>query len=142
MTFKVKQKKPRVKKTFKIDAHLPIENTIYVPSTSGVKEQKKIDDIAMQKRVNEVRKYMSKKFGGYTSTKATGGFVLRDGKLVKEPVVKVTAFSSKQDFINQQKNLFNQVGRWKKKWKQESVSYEQEGDLFLIKDKRVKKVKK
>jgi hypothetical protein len=137
MAYKIKSKKvgnvkltsEERKRTF----YLPVENTVYVPSTYGVKEQKKISDEEMDKRVDETRSYLSDKFGGYTSIKATGGYVLKDGRLVKEKVVKVSSFSTKKDFNKNEPELINQIGRWGNKWKQESISYENEGDLFIIK---------
>ena len=59
--------------------------------------------------------------------------MVRDGKLVKEKVVKVTSFATKKDFKKHGSEVITQVGRWGRKWKQESVSYENEGDLFIIK---------
>jgi hypothetical protein len=116
------------KRTF----HLPVEQVVIVPSTSGAKSQKKLTKADLNTRVNNVRRFMSKRFGGYTSAKATGGFVLRDGKLVKERVVKVTSFATQQDYKKHGSEVISQVGRWGRKWKQESVSYENEGDLFII----------
>lgn len=116
------------KRTF----HLPIRQSVFVPSTSGIKSQKRISQAQMKNRVNNVRKYLSQRFGGFTDVKATGGFVLKNGKLVKERIVKVTAFSTKKDFKKHGGNVIKQVGSWGKKWKQESVSYTNEGDLFII----------
>lgn len=112
--------------------HLPIEQTVIVPSTSGVRTQKKISEAQLKTRVNNVRRFLSSRFGGYTSVKAVGGFVLKDGKLVKEKAVKVTAFASKEDFKKKRGQVIRQVGVWGNKWKQESVGYEHEGDLFII----------
>jgi len=125
------------KRTF----YLPVENVVYVPSTFGVKEQKNISKKEMENRVNEVRSFLSTKFGGYTSVKATGGFILKNGKIVKEDVVKVSSFSTKKDFNKNEPELINQIGKWGNKWKQESVSYENEGDLFIIKPEEKKKGK-
>ena len=144
MAYKIKSKKlGKIKLTAderKRVLYLPIENIIYVPSTYGIKDQKKISDKEMQKRVDETRKYLADKFGGYTSAEATGGFVLKNGKLVKERVVKVTSFSTKNEFNKDEPELINQVGRWGNKWKQESISYENEGDLFIIKPPKEKKI--
>ncbi|KKM75920.1 hypothetical protein LCGC14_1385370 [marine sediment metagenome] len=112
--------------------HLPVEQAVIVPSTSGVKTQKRISKKQMTKRVNNVRRFLSKKFGGFTDVKATGGFVLRNNRLVKERVVKVTSFSTKKAFRKNRGDVVKQVGRWGNKWKQESVSYENEGDLFIV----------
>ena len=120
------------KRTF----HLPIKQAVIVPSTSGVKAQKRISQKQLIKRVNNVRRFMSKRFGGFTDVKATGGFVLRNGKIVKERVIKVTAFATKKDFKKHKQEVIRQVGSWGKKWKQQSVSYEHEGDLFIIEPKK------
>jgi len=145
MAFKVKTKREKVgnldltKAQRKRVFYLPIENAIYVPSTYGEKEQKEISDKEMAKRVAEVRRFLSKNYGGYTSVKAVGGYVLKDGKLVKENVVKVTSFSTKEDFEKNEDKTFEQVGKWGKKWKQESVGYENEGDLFYVSPRPYKK---
>ena len=71
--------------------------------------------------------------------KATGGFVLKDGKLVKEKVVRVTSFATKKSFDKNRSKVIKQVGAWGNKWKQEAVSYEHEGDLFIITPTKVKR---
>ncbi len=127
------------KRTF----HLPVKQAVTVPSTSGIKVQKKISKAQLNTRVNNVRRFLSNKFGGYTSVKATGGFVLRNGKLVREKVVKVTTFATNSDFKKHRQQVIKQVGSWGRKWKQESIAYEHEGDLFIIEPpkKRMIKVK-
>ena len=116
------------KRTF----HLPIGQSVIVPSTSGIKTQRKISQALLQRRVDNVRKFMSRRFGGFTDVKATGGFVLKNGRIVKEKVIKVTSFATKKDFKKHEKGVIKQVGAWGRKWKQQSVSYENEGDLFII----------
>ena len=112
--------------------HLPIKQSIIVPSTSGIKTQKKISKAKLNRRVNKVRKFMSRRFGGFTDVKAVGGFILKNGKLVKERVVKVTTFATKKDFKKHKASIIRQAGKWGKTWKQESIGYENEGDLFII----------
>ena len=86
---------------------------------------------------------MASRFGGFTDVRATGGFILRDGKIVKEKVVKVTSFATKNAFKKNEQQVIKQIGLWSKKWKQQSVSYQNEGDLFIISpSKKVRKVKK
>lgn len=116
------------KRTF----HLPVEQAVIVPSTSGVKAQRKISQAEMERRVNNVRRFLSSRFGGYTSVKAVGGFILKNGKLVREKAVRVTSFATKKDFKKHRSSVINQVGTWGKKWKQEAIGYEHEGDLFII----------
>lgn len=115
---------------------LPIEQTVYVPSTSGIKEQRKISKKQFSGRVNEVRGFLSKRFGGFTSVEGVGGWLDSEGKkerLVKENVVKVTSFSKRPEYRKHHNELINQLGTWGKNWKQSSIGYEQEGDLFYVK---------
>jgi len=112
------------------DTSLPIEQVVYVPSTN--KQQKAISQQETARRVAEVKRFLSQKFGGYTSEKVEGGYKM--GKhLVKEKIVKVTSFATKQAFNKNKSKLVKQLRIWGKKWKQDSIGYEHEGDLFYIK---------
>jgi len=114
------------KKTF----HLPIETAIYVPSTD--KNQKLISKAQLKYRVNEVRAFLATKYGGYTSTKSTGGYVGKKGKLIKEPAVKVTSFTTFEDFKKHKYTVKKKIKFWCKKWGQEAIGYEYEGDMYYI----------
>jgi len=131
---RMKKKKIRRRKSstnfFKGAFKLPIETAVYVPSTK--KGQKKIKQIVMKKRVQNVRKFLSQKYGGYTSIKAIGGYIGKKGKLIKEPVVKVTSFSTKKAFVKNRPIIKKKLLYWKKKWGQESMGYEHEGDLYYF----------
>jgi hypothetical protein len=109
----------------------PIETVVYVPSTD--KNQHKILPEEMDKRVNEVRKWLSKRYGGYTSTNAIGGYAMkRSGIVVQEDVVKVTAYATEEKFKKYKSLALVRLKRWAKKWGQESIAYEYEGDLLYI----------
>jgi hypothetical protein len=87
MKFKIKSKKSRQKESYKIVPakviKIPVEQEVIIPDTKGIKNQKKISKKEMDYRVNSVRKYLSKNYGGYTSVKATGGYILeKNGKLI------------------------------------------------------------
>lgn len=126
-------------------AYLPIEQAVIVPSTSGAKNQRKVSNAVFKKRVNNVRRFMSKRYGGFTDVQETGGFTLKNGTLVREKIVKVTSFSTKANDKKHKKELMNQIHNWRNKWKQESVGYEREGDLYIVepmKKRLVKKMKK
>lgn len=119
---------------------LPIEQAIIIPSTKGA--DKSISQTEMNKRVNAVRKFLSQKFGGYTSVKGMGGWYSDDKKkLIKEDIVKVTGFSSIKDYKRNKNVLAKQISKWGNKWGQESMGYEKEGDLFLYDTKRKIKLK-
>jgi hypothetical protein len=115
-----------------IDFHLPIQQRVIVPSTTGA--DKPIPKTQLKKRVQNVRKYLSQTFGGYTSTKGTGGYYSDDKKkVIKEKVVVVTSFGTKKAYSKNKGKVIEQLGNWGKKWGQESVGYEHEGDLYYIK---------
>ncbi len=109
---------------------------IIVPSTKGVKTQRVINNIEMNKRVDDVRKYLSKLFGGYTSTNAIGGYVMkRDNKVVHEDVVIVTSFgdSGTAKDKEKQKKLLNKMKLWAIEWNQESTGLIWENDFIMVK---------
>jgi len=108
-----------------------IEQAILVPSTT--KADKKIPKAKYNQRVAEVRKYLSQKFGGYTSVKAVGGYYSEPKKkVIQEKVMKVTGFATKKDFKKNKPALIKQLKVWGKKWGQESMGYEHEGDLYYF----------
>ena len=112
------------------DTSYPIEQVVYVPSTN--KQQKPISEQERTKRIAEVKRFLSNKFGGYTAEKVVGGYTTHGGKLVQEGIVKVTSFSTKKAYQKNKQALHSQLKNWGKKWGQESMGYEKEGDLFYI----------
>jgi hypothetical protein len=110
--------------------HLPLEMAIYVPSTWKV--DLVIPEDLFRERVQEVSEYLSELFGGYTSQQTLGGYVSENGELVKEDVVKVTAFATESAFKTNQDKLIRQVQKWAKDWEQEAIGVEFEGDLFYV----------
>ena len=125
--------------------YLPVEQAVIVPSTKGVKSQKKVSDAEFRRRVNNVRRFLARRYGGFTDVQQTGGFVLKNGKLVREKVVRVGSFATRKDDVKHKKALMNQIHKWREKWGQESVGYEREGDLYVVeptKTKVIKRIKK
>jgi hypothetical protein len=116
--------------------HFPIETAVIVPSTD--KNQKIQDYKTQTKRVLQVRSFLAKRFGGYTSIRATGGFVSKKKGLVKEPAYKVVSFSKVKDYNKHKPALVKQVKKWGKQWGQESMGVEWEGDLFYLTSKEKK----
>jgi len=109
---------------------LPLEMVVYVPSTQDVDKVISVDE--MDKRVDEVKQYLASKFGGYSATDKLGGFVDSTGKLVNEDVVQVTAFSTKEAYQEHKEELIKQLSIWGKKWGQEAIGFEFEGDLMYV----------
>jgi len=109
---------------------LPLEMVVYVPSTQDVDKVISVDK--MDKRVDEVKEYLASKFGGYTSADKLGGFVDSTGNLVNEDVVQVTSFATKEAYAENKEELINQLAKWGKKWGQEAIGFEFEGDLMYV----------
>lgn len=138
MAYKIKSSKKKESLKYNIpkkekpkDIELPYEQAVYVPSTN--KYQKEVSKKEMNNRTEEVEKYFSKKYGGYTAVKTEGGYVMKENnKLVKEDVVKVTSFSSKKDYNKEHFETKKKIRKWGKKWGQESMGYEHEGDLTYV----------
>lgn len=114
--------------------HLPYEISVYVPSTKDVDKQ--VTKPEMDHRTSEVTKYLADKFGGYTSMNTTGGYFDHKHKLVKEPVIKITSFSTEKDFQRNKQNLLDQIRDWSKEWGQEAVGLEFEGDLYYVSENK------
>ena len=108
--------------------HNPLELTLYVPSTQG--ESELITPKKFDKRITEAELKMSELFGGYTQVDTQGGWVGERG-LVREPVAKVTSFTTIKDFEKNKAEFEGYVEEIRGKYGQESMSIEFEGDLYF-----------
>jgi antirestriction protein len=113
--------------------HLPYEIAVYVPSTKDV--DKTITATELRARVKEVEKYLTETFGGFTSSEKVGGYLSSKSAIITEKVVPVTAFSSLNDFTANKSKLINKMSVWAKKWGQEAIGFEFEGDLYYVPQK-------
>jgi PBP1b-binding outer membrane lipoprotein LpoB len=113
--------------------HLPIEVSVYVPSTQDV--DKVVSKSEMKLRVEEVKKYLATLFGGFSSSSVEGGFLASDGKVVKENVERVVSFAEKSDFDKNKEALVQKASEWAAKWGQEAIGLEHEGDLYYVPQK-------
>ena len=110
--------------------HLAIEQAVIVPSTQG--KTKKITNAKFNSRVKEVKKYLSNKFGGYTAVKGVGGYYSKGKGLIQEDVARVVSFSERDKYKKNKTALIKKLGSWRKKWGQEAMGYEHEGDLYYF----------
>lgn len=120
---------PKANKMF----HLPLELAVYVPSTQDV--DKVISDSELKERVDEVSEYLARLFGGFTKSDKIGGFMSSKSELVTEQVVPVVSFATKSDFNDNKDKLVNQLSQWAKRWGQEAIGFEFEGDLYYVPEK-------
>ena len=108
--------------------HLQVETKVLVPSTLHDKE---ISAKEFAARAKETEDFLSRIFGGYTAVEAKGGWVEK-GKVIAEPVIEVVSFTKAKDYFANRQKLLTFLKAKKKEWKQNAVSVEIEGDLFLI----------
>jgi hypothetical protein len=120
---------PKANKMF----HLPLELSVYVPSTQDV--DKVISDSELDARVNEVSKYLATIFGGFTKSDKIGGFMSSQSELVTEEVVPVVSFATKKDYEANKNKLVTKLSEWARKWGQEAIGFEFEGDLYYVPQK-------
>ena len=113
--------------------HLPYEIAVYVPSTKDV--DKNITTTELRARVKEVEKYLAETFGGFTSAEKVGGYLSSKSSVVTEKVIPVTAFATMQSFKDNKAKLVNKMSVWAKKWGQEAIGFEFEGDLYYVPQK-------
>jgi hypothetical protein len=113
-------------KEFKFDKNF----VIYVPSTSDVGN--KISQKELDKRVDEVEKYVANEFGGYTETDTDGGYKSTSGDIIEEDIVKVSVFANNKDWKKNESKIVSKVKGWATKWGQEAIGFEYEGDLYYI----------
>ena len=111
---------------------LPIQFSITVPST---KIDKKITPSAFQKRINSEKRFMDKTFGGDTTVRAVGSFVLTKRKkdiLIKEKTAIVESSTTRKVFNSKRKILIKHLKDRKKQWKQNSLFFKLEGESFIF----------
>ena len=102
--------------------------SIYVPTTQDI--DKKASKQEVNKRVKDTRDFLSRLFGGSSSVKVVGTYISQDrgGKLVKERVMKVSAFANTDEYKKFDTKVRDFIQRKKKEWTQESIGFEFESD--------------
>ena len=82
-----------------------------------------------------VRTHKRRTSSGKTTT-VKGGYTDKNGKVIREPVVVVESFSSRKNFVESRKKVRGYLESRGKSWKQESMGYEHEDDLYYVDSKR------
>ena len=120
----------RMKAKLSQNFSLPLQVAVYVPSTKDADET--VSKQEFENRVEEVEKFTSSLFGGFSANDVDGGYMSNTKGLIKEEVYKVISFAPKENFDAKMSQLVAQVKKWAKDWGQESIGLEFEGDLFYI----------
>lgn len=114
------------KKTKRLEKQMAIT----IPSTKEF--DKPLTKPEMQKRIKEVRDFFTEKFHGTTRIRGIGSYEGEQG-IVDEDVVVVEAFADAPDWQKMKTDVAKFVLDKRKEWSQESVAYELEGDMYLVK---------
>jgi hypothetical protein len=108
---------------------LKYQVAIFVPSTEM---DKKVKPKVYNARVKETQKFLSKESGGDTSVKASGGYTMsKNDKYVKEDVTIVETSMSKEDYERSKPRIENYVVEKRKVWKQDTICYKFEQDMYI-----------
>ena len=101
--------------------------SIYVPSKQQTGEKVS----GRLKQINEVKRELSEMFGGCTTTKAVGNWILNNGKVTAEPVELCYSFAETLDTSHMIK-IAQIVQRLKTEMNQERISIEIDGKLYIL----------
>lgn len=106
--------------------------TITVPGTSGVDQL--IPREELHRRALTAAKALSAMYGGATMREGSGTYVARDGGLIVEPVVEVTAYVLDMAALpgRDRKVLRAMSAEWAAQWGQECVLLNLSGSVELI----------
>jgi hypothetical protein len=110
--------------------HYPIETAVVIPSTQD--GNKKISGAEFKQRIIDSQEELSDMFGGYTSIKAEGGWKPKNGKVIREDVVKIVVFTTPDKLKENQAKLDKWLTSKRKEWGQYSMGYEIEGDFYSL----------
>jgi len=109
--------------------HSPLELTLYVPSTQG--EDRLMETPIQKMRVEEAEKTMSKMFGGTTEVSAVGRWYNDHNKFVREPIGKVTSYTTPKAFNKGKSDFEKYVREIARRYNQTTITLEYEGDMFF-----------
>lgn len=106
---------------------LPHRVAVYVPSTQGPAE-----NTDNSEQVQRVARELSEMFGGATATTARGFWVSDSAGLVAEAVTIVYASCTDRQYHEQVPEVIRIAQRIKEEMKQEAVSIELDGILYIV----------
>jgi hypothetical protein len=119
-----KKKRTRERLDFPLDPTLKTRIAIYVPSTyDGVHP---IGKLKFAKRVGETQKFLNNIFGGSTRIRGQGSYTMKGGKLIKEDVAVVEAFTEPRKWFAKDLKVKKWIEDKRNEWKQQAVSFEYE----------------
>jgi len=120
-------------------AELSVQFSINVPTTKD--EDKPLTQKEIERRVNQTELFLTRNFGGKTSTKSSGGYML-NGKVIQEPIIQVQSSMSKTKYRQLKVKLEKFIKDKQKEWSQHTIGYSFEDEFYLFPKKNAKEFMK
>ncbi len=109
---------------------LPNELTILVPLFESNGEPS--SDSEIQNRVDDVRDFLTNKFGEHIVQDMGSSYIDREGNLIMRKSIQITAYAFDEEFNYYKQKLVNQLSLWASEWGQEYMILEYEDETFFI----------
>lgn len=109
---------------------LPNELTVFVPLFDYKGEP--ASDREIENRVDDVKDFLTKKFGEFIVQNLGSSYIDREGNLVMRKTIQITAYPSDEEFNYLKGQLINQIALWASEWGQDFMILEYEEDMFYI----------
>lgn len=103
--------------------------TFYVPST---RLDKAVNKARVTARVNEVAEVMTSYYGGATLETAQGWYKSKQGQIINEDIVKVTAFATPEAYQEHEQDVLKLAQDKLKAWEQESILVQLDNTAHLV----------
>lgn len=107
--------------------NLPVQVAFIVPST---RKDKQLSQGDFENRVRFTKKWFDERFGGDTTIRGKGGFLL-DGELIEEPVAIVESSMSVETYMEYREDFADFVRQRRNNWDQDSILYRVEDRVFI-----------
>lgn len=107
--------------------NLPVQVSLVVPSSVG---EDQVDREVFEERVENTKKWFSERFGGDTTTRGDGDYVM-DDELIEEPVAIVESSTSIEKYKQKAEELAKFIRTRRQVWGQDTIAYKIEGRVFI-----------
>lgn len=109
---------------------LPNELTVFVPLFDYQGEP--ASDSEIENRVDDVKDFLTKKFGEFIVQNLGSSYIDREGNLVMRKTIQITAYPSDEEFNYYKGQLINQLSLWANEWGQDFMILEYEEEMFYV----------
>jgi len=108
---------------------LPVQVSIIVPSTT--ENNRHLTEEEFQNRVDDEKKWMDTQFGGDTTIKDVGSYMM-DGELIQEPGAIVEASMSRGKYNKLKNAIAAHAMKKREEWSQDTILLRVENRAFIV----------